>query len=690
MPRGLRIGVLCALLAAPGVYAQSAAAHARLVRSEPADGAVLTEAPREVRVFFDDRVTPAGGSEVVRNGDGSVLAGKPRLASGNHRVLVLPLRPGLERGDYSVRWRIVSDDGHLIAGVFAFGVGAGRAPPTTALSPGGTSPGVRDTVARWLFLAGLLLAAGTAAFSWAVWRPALRGARMPDPEHGRFCALLAAGCVLVFLGGSTELHGLTTSTRFGLVTSVGVFFGVGVALLAALSYVERRLRVVAEAAALPLLVLPTLAGHALDPGRAWIEPVADVLHVVSASVWFGGLAALFAVVPGVARWEPALAGRVVRRFSALALSAVALLSLTGLVRALSELTSFHQLWTIGYGRAILVKTGLLAALVSLACVNRRRLLPRLPEARAAASLRESVGAEVVLFAGLVAAVAVLTQLRPGRDAVAAPARAPLTVNLQPPPPPPRGALVLAREAGTLAVALAVEQRRLTATVLGSSGEAVSGLSVSFRVGSATLPARPCGRGCYDAALPRRVQARRVEVVLPGRRVPFRLPRSTRRASAIVVRSARVIRRLRSLVYTESLRSGPSGGIFTTWRLAAPDRVAYRIRGGAAAVVIGRRRWDRDRPGGPWTRSEQLPALRVPQPAWGNVARDAHVLGTARVDGRPVWIVSFANPTVPAWFTAWIDRRSYRPLRLRMTAAAHFMFHRYLEFDRPLRIVPPRH
>jgi hypothetical protein len=65
-----------------------------------------------------------------------------------------------------------------------------------------------------------------------------------------------------------------------------------------------------------------------------------------------------------------------------------------------------------------------------------------------------------------------------------------------------------------------------------------------------------------------------------------------------------------------------------------------------------------------------------------------VLSEARVDGRPVWVVSFTNPTAPAWFTVWIDRESYRTLRLRMTAAAHFMFHRYLEFDRPLRIVAP--
>jgi hypothetical protein len=262
----------------------------------------------------------------------------------------------------------------------------------------------------------------------------------------------------------------------------------------------------------------------------------------------------------------------------------------------------------------------------------------------------------------------------------------LTVGVVAPPKPPPRALVLAGESGERAVALAVRPGRLNATVLASDGTALSGLRLSFRVGSRVVRARRCGAGCYTAPA---TQATRVEV-LPGgsRPVAFHVPASTRSAAAIVDRAARVTRSLHTLVYVESLRSGPTGGLLTTWRMKAPDELEYTIRGGASAVVLGERRWDRDKPGSAWHRSQQLPALRVPQPAWGSTATNAHVLSEARVGGRPVWVVSFVNPTTPAWFTAWIDRESYRTLRLRMTAAAHFMFHRYLEFDRPLRIVAP--
>ena len=257
--------------------------------------------------------------------------------------------------------------------------------------------------------------------------------------------------------------------------------------------------------------------------------------------------------------------------------------------------------------------------------------------------------------------------------------------------PPRGALVLAAEVGTRAVALTVERRtppRLTATVLGPGGDPESGLAVSFRLSGSSVSARPCGAGCYRALAPSGTSLRRVDVSLPAGSAAFRIPAANRPGTAILRRATRVFDRLRSLVYVESLRSGPSGGIVTTWRFQAPDRLSYQIRRGAAAVVIGQRRWDQARPGAPWVRSTTT-VLKVPQATWGGGATNVQVLGSTRIGNRPAWIVSFATPSVPAWFTASIEKRTYRTLRLRMTAPAHFMFHRYAAFDEPLRIVPPR-
>jgi putative copper export protein len=84
------------------------------------------------------------------------------------------------------------------------------------------------------------------------------------------------------------------------------------------------------------------------------------------------------------------------------------LALTGAGRALAELSAFSQLWTTGYGRAILLKTGLFAVLLGLGSVSRSRALAGVER------LRTVVLVELGFVLGIVVAVAVLTSLRPGR------------------------------------------------------------------------------------------------------------------------------------------------------------------------------------------------------------------------------------------------------------------------------------
>jgi hypothetical protein len=88
------------------------------------------------------------------------------------------------------------------------------------------------------------------------------------------------------------------------------------------------------------------------------------------------------------------------------------------------------------------------------------------------------------------------------------------------------------------------------------------------------------------------------------------------------------------------------------------------------------------------RSQQIPSLSQPAPFWPSGTTDAHVLRSAKVGGRPVWVVSFLDPSTPSWFTAWIDKANYRTLRLDMVATAHFMHDRNGPFDAPVEVEPP--
>ena len=237
--------------------------------------------------------------------------------------------------------------------------------------------------------------------------------------------------------------------------------------------------------------------------------------------------------------------------------------------------------------------------------------------------------------------------------------------------------MLARELGPLAVAVEVEPQRVTAIVLSPAGGGMDGLDV--QVGGNSTEA--CGHGCYRADL---ASSRTVQVRIGGYgRARFVLPRTRRLAAALVRKMLHEYRALRSVSYAEHLASDRRHAITATWRLEKPNRVSYVIPGGAQGIVIGARRWDRNTPNGRWRESAQTP---LPQPAtqWTS-ATNAHVLA----EGRTTVTVSFADPTIPGFFTVTLDARTLRPRVLRMTAAAHFMTDRYESFNEPPRIRPPR-
>src|SRR6185503_10017319 len=197
---------------------------------------------------------------------------------------------------------------------------------------------------------------------------------------------------------------------------------------------------IAYAAAIALLAAPSFSGHALDNDQPRdLAVVADLAHMASAAVWLGGLIAIVYAVPR-ATGDDATRRAAVARFSKAALISVIVLGASGITRALTELSAVSQLWSTSYGRALLVKTAIFVPLLGVGALNRLVLM------RVYAHLRRSARVEVVAIAGIVVAVAILTELAPGRKAArslaAAPQAVKTTLTL-----PPRDAVVDAHELG---------------------------------------------------------------------------------------------------------------------------------------------------------------------------------------------------------------------------------------------------
>jgi methionine-rich copper-binding protein CopC len=117
MRRSTLIGIIpLLLLLATG----EAAAHALLDHAEPRVGNKVTTAPREVTLWFTQKLEPAFSAITVTNAAGQrVDTGKARVSGSQMSISV---RPG-GTGTYHVTWRVLSVDAHTTDGSFTFQVG---------------------------------------------------------------------------------------------------------------------------------------------------------------------------------------------------------------------------------------------------------------------------------------------------------------------------------------------------------------------------------------------------------------------------------------------------------------------------------------------------------------------------------------------------------------------------------------
>jgi hypothetical protein len=263
------------------------------------------------------------------------------------------------------------------------------------------------------------------------------------------------------------------------------------------------------------------------------------------------------------------------------------------------------------------------------------------------------------------------------------------------PAPPEGAVVYSRALGEDALALGVlpeaDRLVLQASVVGPQGEGVSGLDVRFRVQGSAAEGRSCGPGCYRAAVTPVAPPTTVDVVVTGDAtgrwsvpLPTRWPPAD--AGQEMARAERVWRALRSLSFEETLSSGPTSAVASSWQLQAPDRLAYQVVGGASGVIIGAHRWDKVAPGKPWKKGPQS-RIHQPTPPWVEVT-NARIVGRTTARGRPALVITFFDPKTPGWFRVVVDRDTFRTYDLHMVATAHFMHDRMHSFDRTAPIRPP--
>ena len=280
-----------------------------------------------------------------------------------------------------------------------------------------------QTVAAWVTFLGLVGLTGAVTCGRLISVP-----REKEHEIERVFGRLAVGSALVLLLGATmrlyaqtwSVFGLDEPVTLDLVRVVGLesrwsaFWrpqaGVAVLALVAVSWWRRWPRAGRGSATLAIVTgwatLP-LTGHAMSFG----SPVPwgfQAVHGLAAGFWVGTLAAILVAAPRLTRGMGGHAqiAFLIRRFSPLAVVAVLVVAISGLVTTVFHLETVEQLWTTRYGQVLLLKVGLFLVTGAIGLRNWRRITPRLGNVFATYELRRAIRFEVAaaLFVLLVTAL----------------------------------------------------------------------------------------------------------------------------------------------------------------------------------------------------------------------------------------------------------------------------------------------
>jgi copper transport protein len=415
---------LVALVLVVLAFPASAFAHANLDATSPTYRQRLQASPPAVVLHFDQAVQAQPNAIEVKNEFGKLLSGVARASGQTIRV---PLQR-LPRGPYTVRWHVLSEDGHVVSGVFTFGVRVKAPPPTEAY--GASGPTTAEHVVRWAYFLSLALLLGGLGFRLLLGRDEL-----PPAAQRRFFAIVGVGVVATLEVGIVafilraedalqlpfgrllygDLSSIAGGTRFG---EAFIAMTLGYALVAAfvfLAWLTDRGFLLWPALLLGLGFASglSLSGHsAVDAGSSWRSELADWAHLSAAALWIGGLVQLAFVV-----WPkaPELRRTAFLRFSRLASGLIAVVLGAGVYLSIVRLPQLSDLWTAGYGRVLLVKLGLVSLALTWGAVHHfvaRPALERGSQGPILSRLPRSLAGESAVGMAILLAAAVLVDSKP--------------------------------------------------------------------------------------------------------------------------------------------------------------------------------------------------------------------------------------------------------------------------------------
>jgi copper transport protein len=372
--------------------------HALLEKAKPAPDAHLQSAPKEIVLLFNERLEDELYSIKVFNNKGEMISTSKTELSLDQKQLKHPIS-SLENGSYTISYSVLSSDGHPIKGSYIFSVGKASG---EIVKP---EQDVKNefSIVKILYYIALLLVTG-----WMLWGKKIE-TFLENIKSYRKIALYLQLFFLVtniswgyvqfveLVNSWEEFNSLLSGTAIGVSWGISMLLSIlGFAILFRFNWLDR-------VWAFVLLTAKSINGHAMGFDPAILTVLLDLVHLIAAALWAGGL--FYIVI--LLRKQRGQVGQFMATFSKVALVSVIVLTISGMVLTLTYLPDLNYLFYTQWGSWLIAKMVLVILVIVLGSVIRLYLKKKKVD-----TVGTLIKVDFALMISITLIVGILTNLSP--------------------------------------------------------------------------------------------------------------------------------------------------------------------------------------------------------------------------------------------------------------------------------------
>jgi copper transport protein len=397
------------------IFPQGALAHAVLEKATPAPDSHFQSAPKEIVLVFNERLEKELFSIKLFNHLGEEVSKSEAKISVDQKQLKKHLTK-LANGNYTISYSVISTDGHPIKGSYLFSVGDVASGKNEIAVHQQDSiieqESMLSSVVRGFYYISLLLVAG-----WVLWGSVMRKELVETEglrSHFRKwtfylqCSFLLTnlGMDVILVTGLLDqsdlpqLAALLTGTTVGKTWVISMILSIlGFVFLLRYPWLDRGWVIL-------LLTAKSINGHAMAFGFLAITVLTDLVHLLSAAIWAGGLLfILFYYKKNQKHVWPFLV-----KFSKVALLSMVVLLLTGTALTMIYLPDLQYLLLTQWGVFLITKVIVFLFVIIVGGIIRFSI-----KKNTTRHIRKLVKADFILMLVILFIVAIFTQLSPLPD-----------------------------------------------------------------------------------------------------------------------------------------------------------------------------------------------------------------------------------------------------------------------------------